>query len=158
MADKNKCADLEITDDYSNLDSNDDALAKLWTLQRDIQTNIYGYNFDAIRENLGALKDFINWNEEAIRDEFRELAEALGGVNSHGSAIWKPWKKAHSEARAKKFTELTPEELKELHFEWIDLLHFMLNMAIAMDLKPNMIYNMYLAKNKENIQRQKDGY
>jgi hypothetical protein len=158
MADRNKCSHLKIDDRFSNLDHKGDTLSTLWNLQKNIQENIYGYNFETIRENLGDLKDFVNWNEEAIRDEFRELAEALGGVNSHGSAIWKPWKKNHREARRKEFTELTPEELMELKFEWIDLMHFMFNIAIAIDLTPNEIYNMYFAKNQENINRQENGY
>jgi hypothetical protein len=154
--DSNKCSNLLIENKYK--DANGDTLGDLFNLQKNIQENIYGYNFDAIRATLGDLKEFVNWNEEAIRDEFRELAEALGGVNSHGSAIWKPWKKTHREAKAKLYSDLTPEEIKELKFEFIDLLHFMLNIAIAIGLTPEEIYNMYYAKNIENINRQKNGY
>ena len=154
--DTNKCANLIITDKHEF--SSDDTLGDLFNLQKSIQENIYGNNFETIRATLGDLKEFINWNEEAIRDEFRELAEALGGVNSHGSAIWKPWKKTHREAKAKLYSDLTPEELIELKFEFIDLMHFMLNIAIALGLTPKEIYNMYYAKNAENINRQKNGY
>lgn len=159
--DNNKCSNLKISNDFSlNHDDENqgfDALVSIWNIQKNLQVML-GFDWNEVRENLGSLKEFINWNEEAIRDEFRELAEAVGGVNSHGTAIWKHWKKNHQEAKNKKFKELTPEELIELKFEWIDLLHFFMNIAIAIDLQPDEIYNMYVAKNKENIERQKRGY
>ena len=46
------------------------------------------------------------------------------------------------------------DELKELRYEWIDKLHFMMNEAIAIGLTPEMITNYYVAKNKHNVERQ----
>ena len=54
----------------------------------------------------------------------------------------------------RKFSDLTEEELKELHFEWIDKLRFILNEAIAIGLTPEKITDYYIAKNKHNVERQ----
>jgi hypothetical protein len=100
------------------------------------------------------LKEFIDWNEEAIRDEDREMQNALTGIHTYPSC-WKPWKSKHKEAMARPLSDLTEEELKELRYEWIDKLHFMMNEAIAIGLTPEMITNYYVAKNKHNVERQK---
>lgn len=152
------CAHLSIPDKYSSLMENgQDALSFIFNLQKSIQEDVYGHNFDEIRSSIGRLKSFIDWNEEAIRDEDREFQNALTGIHTYPSC-WKPWKSKHKEAMARKFSELTEDEIKELHFEWIDKLHFMLNIAIAIGLTPESITNYYAAKNKENEDRQSRGY
>jgi hypothetical protein len=55
---------------------------------------------------------------------------------------------------ARSLSDLTEDELKELRYEWIDKLHFMMNEAIAIGLTPEMITNYYVAKNKHNVERQ----
>jgi hypothetical protein len=157
--DINKCAQLSL--DLKGFETekatSGDTLGALFNLQKDIQTNVYGVNFEEVQKTLGSVKDFIDFNEEAIRDEDREMANALGGER-YGSAIWKRWKAKHLEARATPFDSLTHEELLELQYEWIDKLHFLLNEAIAIKLTPELIFAMYFAKNRENIDRQKRGY
>lgn len=153
-----ECAGLEINDEFSNLvREGKDALSFLYNMQKSIQENVYGYNFDEIRSTIGSLKQFIDWNEEAIRDEDREFQEALTGIHSYPKC-WKPWKKDHKVAMERSFSDLTEKEVLELRYEWIDKLHFMLNEAIAIGLTPDLITNMYTAKNKENIDRQRRGY
>ena len=150
-----KCASLEVEDVYSQLSGEGkDALAAIMSLQKDIQENVYGYNFEKLQERLGDLKKFIDWNEEAIRDEQREFANALGGVYSHGNALWKPWKSKHAEANNKSFASLTDNEKLELKYEWIDMLHFFINQGLAIGLTPSDVVNLYFAKNKENRDRQ----
>jgi hypothetical protein len=56
---------------------------------------------------------------------------------------------------SRSFSDLTEEELKELRYEWVDKLHFMINEAIAIGLTPETITNYYVAKNKHNVERQK---
>jgi hypothetical protein len=153
-----QCSHLQINDEYSTLKTNgEDALSFIFNMQKSIQENVYNYDFSKIRESIKSLKSFIDWNEEAIRDEDREFQAALTGIHTYPNC-WKPWKGKHHEAMARPFSELTSEELLELQYEWIDKLHFMLNIAIAIDLTPEKITNYYAAKNRENIDRQNRGY
>lgn len=146
------CAHLEIEDFYS---SSKDTLGDLMALQKDIQEKVYGYDFDQVQSTLGTVKEFIDWNYAADQDEWRELYNALGGVDSHGSAVWKPWKSKHKEALAKKFSQLSESEKKELHMEIVDRFHFFLNICLATGLDAKTLFNYYYAKNKENRERQK---
>ena len=149
-----QCSHLEIEKNYNEIVSNgNDALSVIYNMQKSIQEDVYGYGFDEIRSTIGNLKKFIDWNEEAIRDEDREFQSALTGIHTYPNC-WKPWKTKHAEAMRRKFSDLTEEELKELHFEWIDKLHFILNEAIAIGLTPEKITDYYIAKNKHNVERQ----
>lgn len=153
-----QCAHLSVDDEYSELIKNGkDALSFLFEMQKGIQENVYGYDFEEIRSSIRKLKQFIDWNEEAIRDEDREFQAALTGIHTYPNC-WKPWKTKHTEALDRPFSELTQDELKELHYEWIDKLHFTLNIAIAIGLTPELITNYYSAKNRENRNRQLNGY
>ena len=153
-----ECAHLEIKNEYNELVSKgQDTLSFLYNMQKTIQEDVYGYDFDKIRSSIGELKKFIDWNEEAIRDEDREMQSALTGIHTYPNC-WKPWKAKHKEAMERPFSSLTEEELKELRFEWVDKLHCILNEAIALDITPEMIVNYYSSKNQENRERQKRGY
>jgi hypothetical protein len=150
-----QCSQLEVQNDYHDLrNKGEDALALIYNMQKSIQEEVYGYDFDQIQSSIENLKKFIDWNEEAIRDEDREMQNALTGIHTYPSC-WKPWKSKHKEAMARSLSDLTEDELKELRYEWIDKLHFMMNEAIAIGLTPEMITNYYVAKNKHNIERQK---
>jgi hypothetical protein len=149
-----QCSHLEIEKNYDDIvSSGKDALSVIYNMQKSIQEDVYGYDFEEIRSTIRSLKEFIDWNEEAIRDEDREFQSALTGIHTYPNC-WKPWKSKHKEAMQRKLSDLTEEELKELHFEWIDKLHFMLNEAIAIGLTPEKITNYYIAKNKHNAERQ----
>jgi len=51
------------------------------------------------------------------------------------------------------------EELRnETLFEYIDALHFFMNIGVVLGFSPEEIRAFYLAKNKENIDRQNRGY
>jgi len=150
-----QCAQLEIGNEYADLRAKgEDALALIFTMQKTIQEDVYNYNWDKIRESIGSLKAFLDWNEEAIRDEYRELANAVTGIHTY-PAHWKPWKSKHKEAMARNLDALTEDELKELRMEWIDILHFFMNQGIALGLTPELITNYYVSKNKHNVERQK---
>lgn len=149
-----QCSQLEVHNNYQDLRGRgEDALALIFNMQKSIQEDVYGYDFEEIRSSIGNLKKFIDWNEEAIRDEDREMQNALTGIHTYPSC-WKPWKSKHQEAMSRSLSDLTDDELKELQYEWIDKLHFMMNEAIAIGLTPEMITNYYVAKNKHNIERQ----
>ena len=154
---KKKISQLPIEDHYSNFKGND-TLKHLLDLQASIQKNTFNYDLDEIRKSLGSCYDYFAWNNSAMIDELAEFREALGGIDSHGKALWKPWKALHTEAREKRFDDLSESELIELKFEWIDLLHFMLNLASLIKLTPSEMFNMYLAKNAEVVNRKLNNY
>ena len=76
-----------------------------------------------------------------------------------GNAVWKFWKKSkHETVKDKKVSDLSERDKIELKFEILDMLHFFLNYANSIGMTAEEMYNMYVAKNKENIERQKRGY
>jgi len=152
------CAHLEVEDVYSE---SKDTLADLYNLQKDIQENVYGYDFQAMREApLPQMRAFFDWNYHAIQDELRETFDALGGVKDGiGNAVWKPWKKAyHEKAPNMTFNDLSDEDKKELWMELIDIQHFLFNLMIATGMDASDLMNLYFSKNKENRARQQRGY
>jgi hypothetical protein len=157
MANFQECAHLQVGDEYQDLCNQGlDSLAYLYNMQKSLQENLFKHDFEQLRSKISKLKEFIDWNEEAIRDEDREFQNALTGIHTY-PGCWKPWKSKHKEAMERQLSDLTEDELKELQYEWIDKLHFMLNIAIAIGLTPDKITNYYCAKNRENINRQNKG-
>lgn len=130
------------------------------TLQKDIQENVYGYDFQKLQGgSLEDMRKFFDWNYHAIQDELREVFQALGGSRDGiGSGVWKPWKGSYKKIGEMKFSEMTPSDLKELKMELIDIQHFLFNMMLAIGMTPEETYNYYFAKNEENRNRQKRGY
>ena len=154
----NSCAHLEVEDVFSE---SKNTLEDLYNLQKDIQENVYGYDFDQLRSKpLNEFRQFFDWNYHAIQDELRETFDALGGIKDGiGNGIWKPWKKSyHEKAPEMSFNSLSESDKKELQMELIDIQHFLFNMMLASGLTPADLMNMYFAKNKENRERQKRGY
>jgi len=153
-----ECAHLEIEDIFSQ---STNTLADLYNLQKDIQENVYGYNFEKLRSGpLPQMREFFDWNYHAIQDELREAFAAMGGMKDGvGNAVWKPWKKAYREKVPNMtFDSLSESDKKEFQMELIDIQHFVFNMMLASGLTPESLMNMYFAKNKENRDRQKRGY
>jgi dimeric dUTPase (all-alpha-NTP-PPase superfamily) len=76
----------------------------------------------------------------AMEDELNEFKNWLS---------WKWWTK-----------KIVPEETAklELKYELIDLLHFWLSCCNTLDMSAQEIIDIYMAKNKENFDRQKRGY
>lgn len=150
----NTCAKLEIEDLHG---SSIDTLADIMNLQADTQRNIYGYDFENM--SLRDLMSFWHMNTHAMIDEIHEATDALGGIgDGHGNSIWKRWKKAYDSYEKMRFSELTETDQLECKFEIIDMLHFFMNYAISIGMTPKEMYNMYMSKNKENRNRQKNGY
>lgn len=149
-----ECAHLETDDTYNKLrEEGKCALTFIFETQKRMQEEVYGYNFDDVQSSIRKLKAFIDWNEEALRDEDREMQAALTGIHTYPNC-WKPWKAKHNEAMDRPFSALTPDELKELQMEWIDKIHFLFSEGIAIGLTPELITDYYASKNRENINRQ----
>lgn len=153
-----ECADLEVKDLFKE---SKNTLADVYNLQKDIQTNVYGYDFEKMRDMpLNKFREFFDWNYHAIQDELREVFNALGGMHDGiQSGVWKPWKKAYTEkAPLMSYNTMSEKDKKELKMELIDIQHFLFNMMLACDMTPDEIFNYYFSKNEENRNRQKRGY
>ena len=154
----NQCKDLLVENDYVKSTHH---LGTLMTLQKNTQEEVYGYDFANL--TLGEIKDFWLWNTRAIDDEISEAYDALGGVSNNGetsigNAVWKPWKSNHKKAYTMKISDLSPEDVKELKMELVDIQHFLFNMMISVGMTAEELYNFYISKNKENIRRQENNY
>lgn len=111
-------------------------------------------------ETCGEMLDWMQLMDDAIADETRELYTSLGGMSNgkDASAIWKMWKKNHGEARARKFSELSPEDQLEVKFEFVDAIHFILSKMIPLGIDAQELFILYYLKNAENFARQERGY
>ena len=109
----------------------------------------------------GQLLDWMEDQETALRDEHRELVEAIAGMEKpekERSAIWKKWKSNYEQIRNETIDSLSDFERKELLFESIDKLHFFLNQLLALGFSAEDIFIYYYVKNAENFARQERGY
>ena len=132
----------------------------MYNLQKDIQENVYGYDFKKLRK--GSLEDFrrfFDWNYHAIQDELREVFNALGGMHDGiQSGVWKPWKSSHKkELHKMSYDKLSDRDKKELKMELIDIQHFIFNLMISCDMTPEELMNYYYSKNIENRRRNSTG-
>jgi dimeric dUTPase (all-alpha-NTP-PPase superfamily) len=149
----NKCADLEVQDYYKGTE---DTLGLIYNKQKELQAR---YGFDFTDWTLKQIADFWMVNKHALADELNEMFDALGGVNDGiGSAAWKYWKKDNAKAAYMKISDLSESDKLELYYEWIDGLHFFMNFGISMGMTSEDIVNLYMAKQKENHDRQDRGY
>lgn len=150
------CASLPV--DTTRYTRSNEPLRELFEMQLQSQREVYHTDFLKMQERLGDVREYLDWNYHAIQDELREFFTALGGIDTHGNAIWKPWKKAFTEAQNKPLIELTDNEVLELWYELVDVFHFFINMCLAVGLKPETLFNLYCAKSTENKLRQLRGY
>lgn len=87
----------------------------------------------------GATKNFILDNLQCIHNEVEEIRDHLP---------WKHWKQYPDHVL----------DLEEIRFEYIDLLHMVLNGPIYLGLSGPDIYRYYVSKHLENLRRQREGY
>lgn len=120
-----------------------DKLESIMKIQKQLQEKTMGYKFDTMtpQDRAKYIKDMMFWTNDELSELTHELPYA------------KDWSKKYDkpEYNHKKQWRLVKEE-------YIDALHFFINVAIAIGFTPEEIYTMYLEKNKENIDRQKRGY
>lgn len=149
MANKdNKCASLS----FARLQS--DHFDTIFNLQAAFQKRL-GTDFNSMTCQERA--DFCMKNSHAFHDEVSEMMDALGGINDGiGSAVWKWWK--WNNQKNISFNDLSDDDLLELKFEVVDMFHFFINFALACGMTGSELFSMYLAKNRENHNRQNKGY
>lgn len=119
-----------------------DKLNKIWIHQFDLQEKMGVWK--KTTESKSMKQQYINQNILALHEEAVEIMRETAYKNPEYVPFG--WKKGQL------FNE---EKFKE---EIIDIIHFVMNLAIISGMDPDEIYERYLNKNKENHQRQKDGY
>jgi hypothetical protein len=159
----NTCKDLTVRDYYSEqgYEGGPSSLQDLYDLQAKTQQMYFQKQGRKPFSDftIGDLIDFLMVNNHAIVDELHEMVDAVGGIHDGvGNAAWKPWKSSNTEIRTKMLNNLSDGDLKELKMEWIDVMHFVFNAGLAIGVTPKEFYNLYLAKNDENWNRQRNDY
>jgi hypothetical protein len=150
---ENQCADLNIPEGEFSFQ---DMLDLQRNLQIDLAQRLPEINIDpTMIETKGELKEWFRDNRDAISDEFTELIEAIGG---NDSAIWKKWKTNHVSLGQEPVSNLNTDEMLELKYEAIDIMHFVNNIFIALKMDAAEVGRMYAAKNAENLRRYKTKY
>ena len=173
MAEFNSCANL-INDEkikecnklYEDLLSKGkDPLEYMLNAQNSLQVHlsetVEGNKCPNDLSKIGEIYDWLRDNKVALDDEFREVVDALPGMNlpeKERSALWKKWKANHLKLREKDISELEPNELKELKFELIDMWHFFMNMMLGLRISSKELFTYYYYKNLENIRRYNSKY
>lgn len=124
-----------------------DRLYEMFELQGNLQRESYGRHPSDIEEEPDDVDanpiqypnrvQFIKDMRLAIDDE---LAEFMGEIG------WKPW----ATSRHINF-EAAQGEL-------VDAFHFFMNLCMAVDMTPEMLFEKYKAKRLKNIKRQEQGY
>lgn len=173
MAEFNSCASLindekikECNKIYSDLLSKGkDPLEYMLNAQNSLQVHlsetVEGNKCPDDLSKIGEIYDWLRDNKIALDDEFREVVDALPGMNlpeKERSALWKKWKANHLKLREKDISELEPNELKELKFELIDMWHFFMNMMLGLRISSKELFTYYYYKNLENIRRYNSKY
>ena len=131
------------------------------SLQIHLSETVEGNKCPDDLSKIGEIYDWLRDNKIALDDEFREVVDALPGMNlpeKERSALWKKWKANHLKLREKDISELEPNELKELKFELIDMWHFFMNMMLSLNISSKELFTYYYYKNLENIRRYNSKY
>lgn len=141
-------------------------LDSMLAMQRSLQTKLSlekpEMNLNPSELNTaGKVVDWMRAQKDCIDDEFRELLTSLGGMSNGDNAasgVWKAWKANNLEKRATLISDLSPDDQLEIKFEFVDIMHFVLNMALALGMNAEELFELYYLKNKENFDRQNRGY
>jgi len=80
----------------------------------------------------------------ALEDEVAELKNCLN---------WKWWSKAYNDY--KKYGVIDKQNAV---VEMVDILHFYLSLMQTLDITPEKLYDVYMQKNKINLDRQNNNY
>lgn len=114
--------------DIKNNEQAQDKLSVIFELQKALDTDI------AVRRGLDHTPE--QWIQKDVLAMVSELAELLDEVN------FKWWKNPK------------PVDSEALRGELVDILHFFVSMCIRAGMDADMLYEGYIAKNKENFDRQ----
>lgn len=105
---------------------------------RRLQEEYFGVDYAAMRSTPNDLADYLMWNNLAARDELSEVLQEIS---------WKPW----SDVRGTYDKERVLDEC-------VDVLHFVANIMVAVDVDDTELSRAYFEKMQENRRRMTDGY
>lgn len=113
-----------------------DRLGEMFELQGDLQRNTYGAHPSDIIDAT-ELITFIKDMKLAADAELQEFLDETG---------WKPW------ATSRHVNEEAAQG------ELVDVFHFFMNLCMAVNMTPDMLFEKYKAKRTKNQKRQVEGY
>jgi len=117
-------------------------LDKMLQKQKELQERL-GYDIDGMdtEDRAAYIKEF----SIHLTQELHELLYEI--------PFFKKWKT---------YSNMSEEEINAswaaAKKEYIDMLHFMLNIGLALGFSAEEMHDMYMSKNKENHKRQDEGY
>lgn len=107
-------------------------------IQRKLQDRLKTLEFKTEQERTLFIKHHAQYVDQELHEMLRELP------------FFKEWKNYDNWDHKTKL-ELAKEE-------FVDVFHFVLNIALALDISAEDLYCRYLAKNNVNHERQNNGY
>lgn len=117
--------------------------------QKGFQEKYFGIKFDS-----NDMKKRTEYIDKQIRNLVVELSELL---NLLPYKDWKDYTK--KETRWMLFRdEYKKEEWLELQYEWIDALHFLINIGLMLEIDSEKAFKLYITKVQENKERQERKY
>ena len=119
-----------------------DKLNKIFEHQKELQTSLGIYK--KIGSNPAMKQQYINQMILALHEEATEIMRETAYKNPEFVPFG--WKKGQVTNR---------DKFKE---EIIDIVHFIINLAIISGMAADELFERYLGKNKENFKRQEDNY
>lgn len=112
-------------------------------LQKDLYNRGKGVDYDVASFALKVDDITIQWRNLTL--EFAELLERLP---------FKEWKNYTNE----QLSGVSEQEKLEIWYEYADMFHFFMNIGLALGIDGDTLEKLYVTKNKENFDRQKQGY
>jgi len=95
---------------------------------------------------------------EYIDDNLREIGRELSElVDDLPFKSWKDYTK-RNERWSLFRDEYTEDEWLEIQYEWVDILHFLVNVGCMLEIDSDKAFELYISKNQENRDRQKRRY
>lgn len=170
MAEFNSCAHLSSNENFGKaealynelLSSGKDPFQVMLDMQAGLQENLSKLYPERCLsphkiETVGQAVEWAREQRDSLNDEFKEFVEALPGVSAYDekarTSVWKKWKSKYPNIRDLKLADLSADDLAELQYEYIDMLHFFMNVAFVPKLDAKLIFIMYYLKNAENFDR-----
>lgn len=125
-----------------------DSLREIFDMQKSLQKNlaVKGRGVDYDTADFKTRVDDITKQWRNLTLEFAELLERLP---------FKEWKTYSSDQLIEAQTK---DQMLETWYEYSDMLHFFINIGLALGIDGGILERLYVTKNKENFDRQKRGY
>ena len=144
MHKENKCSQLF----DPNLPKMQEPLVEIFKMQAQLQGFLANKGRAIDYEN-ASFKERVDDITRQWRNMNTEMTELLDRLP------WKEWK-TYSDEQLAGFTD--DEHKLEVYYEYVDVLHFFVNVGLALGIDGEILEKLYYTKNKENFDRQNRGY